>query len=672
LNNKGTIKGQSYERYTARANIDFNASSWLNFGSNINISYSTQEYGQSTVGIATIGTPAGGLYESARALFSYAKPYDSAGNRILFPGGDNAVKNVVDEWKYNISERVNLRAFGSFYGQINAGAIIPALKGLRYRLNFGPDFSNFRDGTYIDANSVANGGSTSYASKVDSSTFSYTLDNLLYYDRTIGDHSIGVTLLASRTYYKMEMDSITGNGVPLSSQLWNALTSGTVTGALSTKSNLTEQQLLSYMGRLNYAFKDKYLLTVSAREDGSSVLSAGHKFSWFPSAALAWRISKEGFMKAAWVNDLKLRVGAGVTGNSAVQPYSTQGATTSLFYPFLSTNTAGSIPNAILANKKVGWEKTTQYNIGVDFHLFNSRVSGSADVYTSTTKDLLLSRSIPIVTGYTSTLDNIGETANKGVDISLTTVNIRQKNIIWSTTVSAAWQKDHIVKLSNGTQPDINNGWFPGQPLSVIYGYKAIGLWHTSDKGAIQAFNANGNAFTPGSIRIQDVNGDNKIDPNNDRQIIGWTRPRWILGMTNTVIYKEWELSFFLYSRLHYMYAYGGEVEAGRYFNRKINYYTENNPNAQFQKPIFNAGGAAGDSYYASLGYLKASFIKVRNVSLAYNFNKSVTRNWATNLRAYFQVQNPGMLYSQIKFLDMDVIGPTWNRGFTFGINASF
>jgi len=672
LNNKGTIKGQSYERYTARANIDFNASSWLNFGSNISISYSTQEYGQSTVGIATIGTPAGGLYESARGLFSYAKPYDSAGNRILFPGGDNAVKNVVDEWKYNIAERVTLRAFGSFYGQINVGSIIPALKGLRYRLNFGPDFSYFRDGTYIDANSVANGGSTSYASKVDSNTFSYTLDNLLYYDKTIGDHSFGLTLLASQTKYRMDMDSITGNGVPLSSSLWNALTSGTVTGAISTKSNLTEQQLRSYMGRLNYSYKDKYLLTVSAREDGSSVLSKGHKFSWFPSAALAWRISKEGFMKAAWVNDLKLRVGAGVTGNSAVQPYSTQGATTSLFYPFLSTNTAGSIPNAILANKNVGWEKTTQYNIGVDFHLFNSRVSGSADVYTSTTKDLLMSRSIPTVTGYTSTLDNIGETANKGVDISLTTVNIRQRNIIWSTTVTAAWQKDHIVKLSNGTQPDINNGWFPGQPLSVIYGYKAIGLWHAWDKGAMQAYNTNGNAFTPGSIRIQDVNGDNKIDPNNDRRIIGWTRPRWIVGMTNTVSYKEWELSFFIYSKLHYMYAYGGEVEAGRYFNRQINYYTENNQTSKFQKPIFNAGGAAGDSYYASLGYLKASFIKVRNLSLAYNFNKSFTRNWATNLRAYFQVQNPGMLYSQIKFLDMDVVGPTWNRGFTFGINASF
>jgi TonB-linked SusC/RagA family outer membrane protein len=672
LNNKGTIKGQSYERYTARANVDFSATKWLSFGNNLNLSYSTQEYGQSGVGIATIGTPAGGLYESARGLFSYAVPYDTAGNRILFPGGDNAVKSVVDEWKYNIDERVTLRAFGSFYGQINAGSIIPALKGLRYRLNFGPDFSYFRDGTYIDANSVANGGSTSYASKLNSQTFSYTLDNLLYYDKAIGNHSFGLTLLASQTYYRMEMDSIAGNGVPLASSLWNALTSGTVTGALSTKSNLIEQQLLSYMGRINYGYKDKYLLTVSAREDGSSVLSAGHKFSWFPSAALAWRISKEGFMNAAWVNDLKLRVGAGVTGNSAVQPYSTQGATTSLFYPFLSTNTAGSIPNSVLANVNVGWEKTTQYNVGVDYQLFRSRILGSVDLYTSTTTDLLLSRSIPTVTGFTSTLDNIGETANTGVDISLTTVNVRQKDLSWTSTFTAAWQKDHIVKLSNGTQPDINNGWFPGQPLSVIYGYKATGLWQAGDKTAMQAFNANGNAFTAGSIRIQDVNGDNKIDPNNDRQIIGWTRPRWIVGMTNTITYKDWELSVFLYGRLHYMYSYGGEVEAGRYFNRQINYYTENNHNAQFQKPIFNAGGAAGDSYYASLGYLKASFIKVRNISLAYNFNKSITRNWVSNLRAYVQVQNPGMLYSQIKFLDMDVVGPTWNRGFTFGINASF
>lgn len=672
LNNKGTILGQSYERYTARANVDFNPTSWLSFGNNIGVAYSKKEYGQSQRGIATIGSPQGGLYESARSIFPYAVPYDSAGNRILFPGGDNAVKNIVDEQKYNIDDSVTLRAFGSLYAQVNIGSIIPVLKGLRFRMNFGPDFSYARSGIYIDANSVANGGSTSFASLTKANTFSYTLDNLLYYDKTIGDHSFGLTLLLSQTSYRLETDSIAGSGIPLSSQLWNALTSGTVTGALSTKTNLIEQQLRSYMARLNYSFKDKYLLTFSARQDGASQLAEGHKYSLFPSAALAWRISKENFMTSTWINDLKLRVGAGVTGNSAITPYATQGAVQSLFYPFLSSNTAGSIPSTIFANKDLGWEKTTQFNAGVDFQLFQSRVSGSIDVYTSNTSDLLMQRSIPTVTGFTTTFANVGKTANKGIDISVTTVNVRRGDLTWSTTLNAAWQKERIVSLSNGKQNDISNTWFIDQPIGVIYGYRSLGLWQTKDAAAMQAFNANGNAFTVGSVRVQDVNGDNKIDPNNDRQIIGWTRPRWVIGMTNTVNYKNWDLSIFLYGRLNFMFAYGGEVQAARSVNRKIDYFTENNPNAKFQKPIFNAGGAAGDPYFASLGYMKASFIKIRNISLGYNFNKALIGKWITNLRAYLQVKNPGMLTSKIDFLEMDVVGATWNRGVTFGINASF
>jgi TonB-linked SusC/RagA family outer membrane protein len=670
LNNKGTIKGQSFTRYTAKAAVDFTPTTWLSFGTNINISYGKQEYGQSTVSVATIGTPAGGLYESARSLFPYAVPYDSAGNRILFPGGDNSFKNIVDEWKYNIDERVTLRAFGSLYAQVNAGAIIPALKGLKYRLNFGPDIASYRDGVYIDANSVSNGGSTSYASLANNKTSSYTLDNLLYYDRSVGEHTFGLTLLASQTAYKLETSSITGNGIPLASQLWNALTSGTVTGAISTKSDLTEQQLLSYMARLNYSFKDKYLLTVSARQDGSSVLAEGHKYDWFPSAALAWRVSKENFMNANWVNDLKFRIGAGVTGNSAIPPYFTQGGVVALFYPFSSTNAAGSIPNSVLANQELGWEKTTQYNVGVDFQLFKSRVLGSVDVYTSNTSHLLMKELLPTVTGYNATYANVGKTGNKGIDISLTTVNIKQHEFTWTTTLNTAWQKEHIVELPNGN--DIVNGWFLGYPIGVIYGYKPMGLWQANDKNEMQAFNANGNSFTVGSVRVADLNGDHKIDPNNDREIIGWTTPRWVVGMTNTFAYKDWDLSIFMYGRLNYLYNTGGEGQAARGVQRTIDYYTENNTNAQYQKPIFNSGNAPVDPYYAALGYMKASFIKIRNISLGYNFNKLLASKTVTNLRAYFQVQNPGMLYSDIKHLDMDVVGPTWNRGFTFGINASF
>ncbi len=673
LNNTGTIKGQSYKRYSGKASVDIEATKWLSFGNNFSVNYSIQEFGQSQVNVSTIGTPAGGLYESARSLFPYAVPYDSTGARILFPGGDNSFKSIVDEWSYNRDQRVTLRAFGSMYTQINLGSIFPVLKGLKYRMNFGPDFSYYRDGVYIDANSVSNGGSTNFASLANNKTFSYTLDNLLYYDRTIGSHAFGVTLLQSQTAYTQETSFLSGNGIPLSSQLWNALTSGTVTGALSSSSNIIQQQLSSYMARLNYSFKDKYLLTVSARQDGSSVLAEGHKYSWFPSAAVAWKINKEKFMKVKWVNDLKLRIGAGVTGNSAIAPYATQGPITSLFYPYVSTNVAGSVPNSVLANQDLGWEKTTQYNLGLDFAILNRRITGSFDVYTSNTTNLLMQRSIPSVTGFTTTFANIGKTANNGVDISITTVNIKQKDLLWTTTVNASWQKEHIVALSNGTQNDINNNWFIGQSVGVIYGYKTLGLWQKSDSVAMKGFNANGNSFSAGSVRVADLNGDNKIDPNNDRTIIGSTRPRWVVGMSNTIVYKNWDFSFFLYGRLNYMFNGGGEGQAGRSVTREINYYTENNPNGEFQKPIFNAGNAAGDPYFPALGYYQASFIKIRNISLGYTFNnKSLGKSGISSLKAYFQMSNPGMLFSKIKYLDMDVVGSTWNRGITLGINASF
>lgn len=672
LDNTGSIKGQSYKRYSAKASVDISATKWLTFGNNISATYSVQEYGQNGAGVATIGSPQSGLYESARSVYPYAQPYDSLGNRILFPGGDNAIKNVVEEWNYSKDQRTTLRAFGSLYTQVNVGNIIPFLQGLKYRLNFGPDISYYRNGVYVDANSVQNGGSTNYAALYKNTNFSYTLDNLLYYDKIIGNHTLGVTLLMSQTAFDKETSSVIGNGVPLQSQLWNALTSGTVTGQLSTASDLVQQQLMSYMARLNYSFKDRYVLTMSIRNDGASQLAEGKKFSMFPSAAFAWRINKEKFFKINAVDDLKLRLGAGVTGNSAIAPYSTQGSISSLFVAYGGTNAAGAIPNSILANLNLGWEKTTQFNVGVDFAMFKRRISGSIDAYTSETTDLLMQRSIPTVTGFATTFANIGKTANEGVDISITTVNVQQKDLQWSTTFNAGWQKERIVSLSNGAQDDINNNWFINQPIGVLYGFKSLGLWQVGDSSIFKQYTSN--SFSAGSVRVADLNKDNKIDPNNDRQIIGWTRPRWVLGMTNTVTFKNWDFSVFVYSRLNYMYNTGGEGQAARSMQRKIDYYTPLNPGAYFQKPIFNAGGATGDAYFQSLGYMDASFVKVRNLSLGYTFdaNKLGKKSGISSLKAYAQVSNPGMLFSKIKHLDMDVVGPTWNRGFTLGINATF
>jgi hypothetical protein len=221
------------------------------------------------------------------------------------------------------------------------------------------------------------------------------IDNLLYYDKSIGKHSFGLTLLQSATKFVADPVSTTvGTGVPLASQKWYTLNVSVIPStnlSVTRNTDLIQRQLLSYMARLNYAYNEKYLLTVSARQDGASQFTEGNKYSVFPSAAVAWRINHENFMKGInWINDLKLRVGAGVTGNSAVDAYKTKGLITPLFYPFVSTIAAGTLPLSELANQDLGWEKTTQYNVGLDFSLFRRRISGVLDVYTSQTKDLLI------------------------------------------------------------------------------------------------------------------------------------------------------------------------------------------------------------------------------------------------------------------------------------------
>jgi TonB-linked SusC/RagA family outer membrane protein len=677
LNNRGTSIGQQFTRYSGKASVDIQATDWFAMGLTMNLTSSVQEYGQSEGVIGSfVGSPATSIYGSARRLYTYAVPYDATGARVLYPGGDVAFKNVVDEWNYTQDQRKSLRAFGSLYAQLDFGAMIPALKGLKYRLNFGPDFASNQNGVYIDGLSAASSG-TSSASLQKSQVFSYTIDNLLYYDRTIKKHSFGLTLLQSATKYTADpVTTTTGTGIPFASQRWNTLNQSVIPAAnltVTRNADLIERQLESYMARLNYSFDDRYLLTVSARQDGASQFAPGKKHAVFPSAAIAWRINREGFMKnTSWINDLKLRIGAGSTGNSAVDAYTTKGAITSLFYPFVSTITSGSLPSSVFANQDLGWEKTTQYNLGIDFSFFNRRVSGVVDFYKSKTKDLLMSRSIPTITGFSTTLQNIGQTGNHGVDITLNTVNITSKHFQWLTTINASWQKEKIVSLANGEQDDINNNWFIGQPIGVIYGIRANGLWHLSDSTEYKKFNATGSNFSAGNVRPVDQNGDNKIDANNDRVILGNTRPKWILGMTNTFVYKNFELSFFLYGRMGYLYNTGGEAMVARSATRALSYYTELNTNAEYQKPIYSTG--TGDLYSGSLGYRPASFIKMRNLSLSYNLDaKAAKKLTMSSLRVYFQVANPGEIFSQIDYLDMDTGGSvSYNRGFTLGINAAF
>jgi TonB-linked SusC/RagA family outer membrane protein len=676
LNNKGTSHGQKFTRYSGKASVDIQATDWFSMGLNVNLTEGTQEFGQSNLIIGSfVGTPANSVYNSARGMFKWAVPYDSVGGRIIYPGGDVAIKTVVDEWNYTQDHRKTFRAFGSLYAQLDIGKIHPLLKGLKYRFNFGPDFSDYTNGIYIDGLSAASSGING-ASLQRAKTYSWTLDNLVYYDRDFGKHNFGLTLLQSATKYVADpVDRIVGTGIPFAAQKWyelNSLVLPSTNLSVNRVSALTETQLNSYMARLNYGFDDKYLLTASIRRDAASQLGEGYKGDIFPSAALAWRVSRENFMQnAGFVNDLKFRVGVGVTGNSSIDPYRTLTPASPFFYPNGGNLNVASLPGSQLGNPNLRWEKTTQYNVGIDFAILKRKISGSIELYSSRTKDLLVLRIIPPINGYLSTLENFAESSNKGFELNLSTINLTTKNFQWTTNLNLSWQKDIVERTGFGKQNDIPNNLFIGESIRPIYGFQGNGIWQYADTALMRKFGLNGNTFTVGQARPKDQNGDDKIDANNDQKVIGHARPRWIVGMTNTLTYKGFELSAFIYGRLNYWFNQGGEAQTARGNQRQISYWTELNQNSDYQKPFYSVG--SGDNYSATLGYLKASFLKIRNISASYTLSGNVLKKLhMSNLRVYVQVANPGMLFSQIKFLDMDAVSAFSNRGFTVGVNAGF
>ena len=683
LDNEGTQKGQQYKRYNAALTTDIQATKWFKMGGSINASWSKQKYGYSRTG--QVGTSSGptDIYNAAKALPRYTVPYDDSGEIIDQPGGSvvNAY-TVIDEWKKSKDNREYFRAMGSFYAQIDFGKIIEPLQGLMYKVQFGPDFRYSRTGQFLDSSSATRKGGNNYARRSDDRHFTWTLDNMLLYNRIFGDHSVGVTLLHSATKYNAESGNMSAQRIYMPSFLWNNFGDIDVTNTdnqASMGSGFSQNQLLSYMARVNYSFKDRYLLTVSGRYDGASVLAKGNKWSFFPSMAIGWRMEQESFLKdVSWLDQLKLRFGVGTTGNASVSAYGTLGTIQSFYMPFSTANERILITNepyytnnqTRMANKDLGWERTTQYNFGIDFSFLRGRINGSIDLYTSRTKDLLLQQSLPSLTGYPSMMANIGETKNKGFDLTLNVIPVRVAGFEWSSTINAAYQKDEIVELANGKEDDIANSWFIGESIAVYYGYDNNGLWQESDAAEMAKFNEKGHKFTAGSVRPVDQNGDYVID-DKDRVILGNRNPRWTLGWSNTFSWKGLELSIDLFGRFKYMISTGGEGQYGMYAQREIDYWTPDNTGAEWQKPVYSTAG--GDSYSSLLGFKDASFIKIRNLSLGYRLDKTLCdRIGISGAKIYIQGRNLGMLASSVDFMDLDTGATYFNRGFTVGLQLDF
>jgi len=594
LSQQGVIKGYQYKRVSIRSNLDINITDYLTVGTSMFFANNNYDGGRANLLLATAMSPYGTEFNPDGTYMIYPQPPEQ-----LYT---NPMLGLTTE---QVNRSVNIG--GNGYAELKFGGV---LKGLRYRLNTGYNFLPTRVDSYSGRLANTPLGSASAAS---SETQSYTIENLLYYDRDFGKSHLNVTGLYGAQNRRYNASTTSGTGYINDQLSFNNIGAGNTLGAYSYSDRYAAN---SQMGRINYSYDSRYLLTLTARRDGSSVFGVNtSKYGWFPVAALGWNISKESFLKDSKVIDnLKLRFSYGKTGNEALPVYRTITTDGTVRLPFNGVSQIG-VQATNLGNADLHWESTVTSNLGVDFSLYNGRVSGSIDAYSSKTSDLLLARALPTITGYTSVLDNIGKLANKGLEVSLITRNIDTRNFKWETNIVFATNKNKIVDLYGDGKDDLGNRWFIGQPIGVIYDYKMVGVWQTGEDASKQDPGAK-----PGDLKFADLDGDGKITA-NDKVILGQTSPKWTGGITNTFHYKQFTMSVFIQTvqgMLKNDADYNYADEAGRRNTpAAIGYWTPTNGNNDFQSL----------SYTNTRGYgypHNASYTRIKDVTLSYIFAPKV------------------------------------------------
>ena len=652
FDHQGGIEGYGYSKYSIRLTIDQEVNKWIKIGGSMASSFNRRESTSNVFYMAAITNP--------------LNPFtDENGVLQLKPGGE-LLGNAILASQNDINEGKANRFYGSYYLEAKLA------EGFKYRLNFGPDYQDGRTGSFFGSQGTRIGGEP-IASNTMFQQFHYTLDNLLYYDKVFKNiHRLGATLLNSIESHKYENLGGSVSGLPYEYQKWYNL--GTAKSITGLSSSYFDWRLISFMARVNYSLKERYLLTLTGRYDGSSRLAEGHKYTFFPSAALSWRIIEESFMRNNRVfDDLKLRLGYGKTGNTSISPYETLGTLSRTIYATGDNGFFGYAPNQ-LSNTDLSWETTGQYNLGLDFSILKSRLSGTIDVYQQNTSNLLLPRQLPVASGFSFVTQNVGSTRNSGIEASLSGVILKTGGgFTWNAEVIFSTNKEEITKLYDGKTEDIGNKWFVGQPINTFYDYKFDGIWQDTeaDKALIAKYNANGSSYAPGEIRIWDKNEGFKIS-SDDRTILGSATPKWSGSINSTMEYKGFDFSFFIYTRQGQMVYddMGAEFE-GRWNWLDVDYWTPANQSNTFPRPV---AGRQVPLYIHSVAYQDGSFVKLKTLTLGYSIPESILSKINLNkLRLYVTAQNPYM-YKKAWSIDPEGLGfnvPSV-KTFMFGISTSF
>jgi len=621
----GLIYGDRASRKSIRLNLTNDITSWLRLG--VNSQYTQRDMS---------GVEASVL--NGYWLSPYAKMYfdEEETDPVPYPTGDNLVSNPMFNALQMDNEQITNNLFANIFAEIK----LPFIEGLSYKFSYNPNVRWDHDYSFqpiYQRNNINNSGT---GRKYNRNRMNWQYENLITYTREINDHGFDLTLLYGRNHSFSEGTFVEGRGFVNDANGWNNLAIAQ-TQLINTEA--TQQDGVSSMARLNYRFKNRYMVTVTARRDGSSVFGADKKFGTFPSVALGWVVSDESFMLDQNTFDmLKLRLSYGKVGNQAVTPYRSLDRSASYQYVFGSDTYTAIFPNPeFMPNPSLGWETTASFNTAVDFELWEGRLTGTAEFYDMNTTDLLLARSLPAMTGFWSTTANLGQTSNTGFELTLNTVNIRNKAFEWSSTITFSTNKNRIDHLyyadANGDgkeDNDLGNRWFIGQPIGVTYDYVFDGIYQEGDEIP--------DGYQPGWVRVKDLNNDGAITP-EDRTVLGQTSPKYRWGINNQFAYKNFSLSFFINAMTGWESQFNlldVSSQTGNSFpGRSVNFL-----DAGYWTPENKSETRPGLTYTNPLGrgyYLSRDFVRLQDVTLAYDLPKALAEKLKVNgLRFYVSGRN--------------------------------
>lgn len=639
---------QNYERFSLRIGLDQQVGKSFKFGFTTNTNYTVSE-GNGVSGAPTLGySPLANPYNpdgSLKRTMSTASNIDQSWIYIR-----KTLENLGDKY---VDESKGFSSYNNIYGEVS----LP-LKGLKYRLNVGLDYLTSNSGNYVGVGVFnVNAAAPSSAGKGNNQTYHWTLENLLTYDRTFGKHKINAVALYSAEGNRYISSYMSAKNVPADFfQYYNLGQSPQADISVKPEDQIYQKRgLLSYMGRAMYTYDNKYMITATLRADGASVLAPGNKWHTYPAISLGWNLANESFMQnIKFLNQFKLRYGWGQTSNQAVNPYTTLGSLQVTPYNFGSSNTTG-VYILTAPNTGLGWEYSKTNNFGVDFGIFNNRITGTVEYYRTKTEKVLADTRLPISGGIDRVTNNIGQIENKGWEVSLNgSIISNPEGFSWDAGINWYANRNQILALSSGTTRDEINNWFVGHNINAIYDYQNIGLWQQGDP-YLNILEPGGNV---GMIKVLYTGGYNadgtpvRAINASDRQIID-TAPDWQGGFNMRFSYKNFELSTVgafqhggvLISSIYGSSGYLNRL-TGRGNNVDVDYWTADNPNVRYPKP---GGMMSGDNpkYGSTLAYFDGSYLKLRTITLGYNVKKEFLDDLKlSSFRIYVTVTNPLVLFS--------------------------